>query len=155
MRLEQVAGTNRGQVVTLQIREDQRQFLDTQSLAEFLADAHLHPTFTPHALVEGATVVGFASVGYLPEARTRWWIPLLIIDERFQGIGHGRAAMAAIIDLVRHATPDCSAIGLGYKPSNLVAGRLYASLGFEPNGKVDERGEVELWLELAPARGER
>ena len=147
-----VTGDNWRQVITVEVTEEQRRLLDSESVLHALAEGRFHPTYSPYAIYQGDTLVGFASYGYLPENRSRWWIPLLVIDRRHQGRGHGRAAMEAIVQHVRLMAPDCRAIGLSYKPENSIAERLYLSLGFELTGDRDEGGEVQVWLDLRPAR---
>ena len=62
--------------------------------------------------------------------------------------------MAAVIALARAASPACEALGLAYKPDNLVAAALYRSLGFEPDA-FDEKGEMVAWLRLESPSAER
>lgn len=148
VRLERVSEANLEAVLELQVRDDQRAFLDTPDLAEFLADAPQHPTFAAFSLCVGPKVVGFVSVGHRPGDPRNAWIPLLIIAREFQGQGYGRAAMNAVLELIREDLCDYLSVGLAYKPANLVAERLYLGLGFAPTGNVDDRGEVELRMSL-------
>jgi diamine N-acetyltransferase len=152
IRLEPVTDANRAAVCAVEVRADQRRFLATPSIAEFLDAAPDHPSYACYALVEAEAVVGFVSFGYEPEQPSRRWVPLLIIDRRHQGRGHGRSAMSAMIELARAAVPAVEAIGLSYRPGNDVAARLYRGLGFAPAGE-DEKGEVVAWLRLdSPSR---
>jgi len=68
----------------------------------------------------------------------------LMIDERYQGKGYGRAAMVEAIRRMR-AEPDCQEIALSIEPENAVAEKLYASLGFRKTGEVID-GEVVMRL---------
>jgi diamine N-acetyltransferase len=93
-------------------------------------------------------VVGLACYGQEVEhEQGQWWIPLVVIDRRYQGEGYGRAAMKTIIASIRSNAPQCRAVGLSCKPENVIAERLYRSLGFEPAGE-NSRGGVDMWLEL-------
>lgn len=148
VRLERVSEANLAGVLELRVRDDQRAFLDTPDLAEFLADAPQHSTFAAFALCVGPQVVGFVSVGHLRGDPRNAWIPLLVIAREFQGQGYGRAAMNAVLELIREDLWDYLSLGLAYKPANLVAERLYLGLGFAPTGNVDDRGEVELRMSL-------
>ena len=142
VHLERLTRDNWRQVITLDIADDQRRFLETPSVLYGVAEVQFHPTCTPYAVYDGDTVVGFAVYGYTPEDPARWWIPLILIDHRYQGKGYGRAAMQAIIGSIRQQAPDCREIALSYKPDNVAAERLYLSLGFEKTNEVDERGQV-------------
>ena len=145
--------TRRHEVLALEVTEDQRRFIDPPSVADFLADDDDHPTFGSYAACHGDTVVGLACFGQEVEhERWRWWIPLVVIDRRYQGEGYGRATMEAIFASIRSIAPHCRAVGLSCKPDNVVAERLYRSLGFEPAG-ANSRGGVDMWLELDTRTG--
>lgn len=148
VRLDPITVDNWRDAIQLDVAEEQRRFLDSESILHFLAEARFYPSYEPHAIYDGETMVGFVSYGYIPEDSRRWWIPLLIIDRRHQHRGYGRAALEAVIEDVCQRAPDCESLGLSYHPENIVAERLYRSLGFEPTGKVDERGEVYVELRL-------
>lgn len=139
------------EVMAIEVTEAQKRFIDPPSVAAFLTDDADHPTFTSYAVCDGATVAGFACYGHEPEHDAwRRWIPLVVIDRRHQGRGYGRALMGTIIRRIRAETPRCRAIGLSCKPENIVALRLYRSLGFvavEANGG----GDVKMWLALDPS----
>lgn len=146
--LKRVTKDNWRQVIAVDIADDQRRFLDSESVLHALAEVQFYPSYTPYAIYDGEIVVGCISCGDLPEDPSKWWIPLLVIDHSHQGKGYGRAAMRAIIQLIQEEAPHCHAIGLSYKPANTVAERLYRSLGFEHTDETDERGNVYAWLRL-------
>jgi diamine N-acetyltransferase len=107
--------------------------LDTPFLDASLGDASQHPTFACYGVYdEDSQPVGFISFGYEPEDPTRGWIPLLLIDERYQHRGYGRAAILEAIRCMSVEIPGCVAIGLSYKPKNEAAAAVYRSLGFVP-----------------------
>jgi ribosomal protein S18 acetylase RimI-like enzyme len=63
----------------------------------------------------------------------------LVIDRRFVGRGHGRAAIEAGTAELRARMPMIAAIRVAHHPENVVAARLYENLGFEIIGeKVDD-----------------
>ena len=62
------------------------------------------------------------------------WVHHFLIDERYQGRGHGRAAMRAIGEWLREEVPDVTRVGLNVVPENIAAFALYRSLGFERVG---------------------
>jgi len=143
--------THRDEVLGLEIAPHQKGFIDDESVAAFLTAAAEHPTFDSYAVRVGDTVVGLVCYGQeVDHGPWRRWIPLLVIDHRYQGNGYGRATMQAVIDRVVSEAPECRALGLGCKLENGVALALYRSLGFEP-GATDARGELEMWLTLAPS----
>jgi diamine N-acetyltransferase len=140
--------SHRAAVLALEVAEEQRRFINDQSVAEFLADDDDHPTFASYAVCLGGTVVGLVCYGREVEHDDwRRWIPLVVIDRRYQGNGYGRSAMEAVIASIRRTEPQCRAIGLGCKPDNVVGQSLYRSLGFRPTG-TDFRGDLHMWLEF-------
>ena len=148
IRLERVTQDNLQQVITLDIADDQRRFLETPSVLYGVAEVQFHPTYLPYAICDDETMVGFIIYGYLPEDPLKWWIPLLIIDHRYQGKGYGRAAMEAVIKTVREQVPDCKEIALSYKQDNTAAERLYLSVGFEKTDEIDDRDQVTMRLKF-------
>lgn len=150
IQLERITLANWEQAITLDIADDQRRFLETPSVLHAIAEVQFHPTFTAYAVCDEDTMVGFAIYGYLPEDTTKWWIPLIIIDRRYQGKGYGRAAVKAMIDAVRTQAPNSREIALNYKADNIVAERLYLSIGFEKTDEIDDKGQITMRLKFEP-----
>jgi diamine N-acetyltransferase len=128
------------------VAAEQRRFLSTPDLEQFLEEAHLHPEFTAYAVVAEGEMVGFLSLG-APDDSGRAWVSLLMIDRRRQGRGYGRAAMLRAIEFCRES--GASQLGLSVQRGNAAAIRLYESLGFAFAGAPDEQGEITGWLRLA------
>jgi diamine N-acetyltransferase len=119
-------------VIELAVRPEQADFVAPNLYS--LAEAAIEPTWMPLAIYAGEDLVGFAQFGRDDETG-RWWIMRYMIDVQHQGRGYGTAALPVLIDLMveRHG---CGEIFLGYEPSNDVAERLYARMGFIPNGEI-------------------
>jgi diamine N-acetyltransferase len=66
----------------------------------------------------------------------------LLIDEREQRRGYGRAALTQIIELAE-STDGCDTVALTVNPRNHAAIRLYQSVGFEEIG-TDEDGDLQM-----------
>lgn len=107
------------------------------TVAHYLCLCHYGGVWQPLAIRFGGEVVGFAMWGYDVEDGHHW-IGGPSIDVSRQGRGLGRASMTALIDLLRGF--GAMGVALSYAPQNTVAERLYASLGFVPDGESD--GEV-------------
>jgi diamine N-acetyltransferase len=148
IRLERLTRDNWEQVITLDIADEQRRFLETPSVLHAVAEVQFHPTYTAYAICDDGMTVGFVTYGHLPEDQSKWWIPLLIIDRHHQGKGYGRAAMQTLINTVRVQAPYCQEIALNYKPENVAAERLYLSIGFEKTDEIDERGQVTMRMKF-------
>jgi diamine N-acetyltransferase len=88
-------------------------------------------------------MVGYTMMGQIPG---KTFITRLMIDEKHQNKGYGRAAMNAIIaDLKARYNPD--SIFISFEPENTVARKLYESLGFVDTGEV-KHGELVFRLPL-------
>lgn len=95
--------------------------------------------FLPHGIYAGEHMVGFVMFGRDPATGIDW-IVRMMVDERYQGHGYGRAGLlAALAAMARQ--PDPRAIQVSYRPEDLAAARLYASVGFQPIGSLSD-GEV-------------
>jgi diamine N-acetyltransferase len=134
-------------VTELTVSPDQADFVAPNLYS--LAEAAIEPSWTPLAIYAGEDLVGFAQFGRDDETG-RWWIMRYMIDAQHQGRGYGTAALPALIDLMveRHG---CGEIFLGYEPSNDVAERLYARVGFVPTGEM-VGGQIVARLDLTSSR---
>ena len=73
-----------------------------------------------------------------------YWIGRFMIDEKHQGKGYGKAAMARLIDFVKTKPNGCEAksIYTSYVPNNHIAAKLYAGFGFKKTGQILNGEEV-------------
>jgi diamine N-acetyltransferase len=84
----------------------------------------------------------------IDENDREYWIYRLMIDQRHQGRGYGRAAMLLLIDRIRsEMDEERHRIFISFEPENEVAKSLYESLGFVPDGRV-EYGEIVYRLDV-------
>jgi diamine N-acetyltransferase len=142
-----VTRENFSAVVELTVRPEQADFVSPNLYS--LAEVAIEPTWTPLAIYAGDDLVGFALFGRDDETGN-WWIMRYMIGAQHQGRGFGTAALPVLLDMMieRHG---CREIFLGYEPSNDVAERLYARMGFVPTGEMVE-GEMVARLDLASSR---
>jgi len=92
------------------------------------------PTFVQVAIYSGDEMVGYAMYGIDPDDG-KYWVFRLMIDERRQGRGLGKAALAKIIDKLR-MLPDCKEIYVGYRPENYRAAAIYGGFNFARTGQM-------------------
>jgi diamine N-acetyltransferase len=127
----------------LQVREDQAEFVAPNVWS--IAESQFYPWTRPRAIYDADTMVGFLVYGRDPED-DEYWLYRFMIDRSFQGRGHGRRALDALIEEVRRL-PESRRITVGYQPNNAVAERLYFKAGFKPAGMASW-GERLARLEL-------
>ncbi len=136
--LRPVTPENFNEVIRMQVRDDQKHFVASNLYS--LAEAYVFPGRTPLAIYADETPVGFLMYCYWEE-RQQYWIFRLLVNEKYQGHGYGRAAMRLSIERMR-ALPGCTQIYISYEPENNAARTLYASLGFVISGEMAGEEEV-------------
>ncbi|OEO30823.1 hypothetical protein VW23_019330 [Devosia insulae DS-56] len=132
VRLEPVTPANRAQLVALSVAAQQRDFVATN--AESLREAEGNPACFPFAITVDGSVLGFAMYALDPDDGN-YWIYRLMVDQRHQHRGIGRAALAELIALMS-ALLNCPRIVLGVEPTNTSARALYTSAGFVATGET-------------------
>ncbi len=145
LRLVEIDRYNYLPVMDLSVAPEQSTFVATNQYS--LAQAYVQPECVPLALYAENKPVGFAMY-CLDVDDHQYWIFRLMIDQRYQGKGYGREAMRLLINHIRGLSDeDHNCIYISFEPENHVAKKLYESLGFLPDGRV-EYGEVVYRLEL-------
>ncbi len=146
--LRKITAQNQWDIVALKVGEEQRSFVadNTCSLLEAYVAITNGGTALPFGIYAGETPVGFLMIGYgcgdwpdAPQvAHDSYSLWRLMIDQRYQGRGYGRAALAQALQYIR--TLPCGPAAhcwLSYEPENTVAKHLYASFGFRETGEKD------------------
>ena len=132
-------------ILDLSVSEAQHSFVASNTYS--LAQAFVQPECVPLALYAENKPVGFAMY-CIDESDREYWIYRLMIDQRHQGRGYGRAAMLLLIDRIRSEMDEQRhRIYISFEPENEVAKSLYESLGFVPDGRV-EYGEIVYRLDV-------
>jgi diamine N-acetyltransferase len=136
--------------ISLSVHPHQADYIPT--VAESLLKAIVKPgglNYDPYAIhSEDGTMVGFLSHLYEEGGDPgKAYLSGFFIAKEYQGMGYGRAALAAFIAMVREKQPRARDMRLAVHPDNAVAGALYASFGFVPTGLVLD-GEDVLKLDI-------
>ena len=126
--------------------QQEREFVNTN--AESLALAWFHrDTAKPFCIYAGSDMVGFLMLGCIEsETEKSCEIWQLMIDEKHQGKGYGKAAVKAAIDYFK-SHPVYEELCVAAFPENKVAVKLYESCGFTLTDEVLDDGEVVLAFE--------
>lgn len=133
VHLRKVTRENFRECLNIQVAESQKGLVatTTQSLAEAYVDPNLFPLAVYDAAACGyeqpeVPVIGFtmyqiaAGVGFIIR---------LMIDEKYQGQGYGRATMLEVVRCLKlHSGVEI--ISTSYRKGNEIAAILYQSLGF-------------------------
>ena len=142
--LVEITGETLGPILKLQVSEDQRQFVDPNSVS--IAQAHFEERAWFRAIYAGDEPVGFVML-YLDDEQSRYMVWRMMIGEPFHGRGFGRRAMEAVIEHVRANHPNAEELTLSYGQGPGSPEGFYKKLGFIPTGK-EEFGEVYASLSL-------
>ncbi|TDQ33769.1 diamine N-acetyltransferase [Aureibacillus halotolerans] len=111
----------------------------------WIAESKYVDGFTLRAIYSKEILVGFLVFCTTPDQDDNYWIPALMIDEKHQGKGHGKAALEALIQLM--SMSHCKRIMIGHRPDNPIAGKLYETLGFKKVSEEVIDGEIIRVLE--------
>jgi diamine N-acetyltransferase len=148
LELRPVTVENWNSLIKLKVREDQKNFVapNLYSIAEaqFGFEDEGHWNLFPFGLYVEDEPVGFAMTGLnYGHSHFQGLILRLMVDEKFQRKGYGRAAMDSM--LANFRADECvNVVCITYEPENNPARELYASLGFEETGEYIENEVVAL-----------
>jgi diamine N-acetyltransferase len=140
--LRPVNSENWRDIANLQVAQAQREFVAEPSY--YLALCCYGNTWQPLAIYLGEQVVGFMMWAVDP-ADHSCWLGGILIDQSYQRQGYGRQAIQQAISMLAKEY-DHKAFALSYQPTNLVAKRLYHSLGFI---ETDEWADDEIVARLS------
>jgi diamine N-acetyltransferase len=135
--LREITPENFKECINLKIADAQTSFVAPNVAS--IAQSKIYPTVTPMAVYAGEEMVGFAMFG-LDTDDQKYYLVRLMIDEKQQGKGYGKAATLEVIEKLRE-NPDCRELYLSFVPENTGAEALYKSVGFERTGDIDN-GEI-------------
>ena len=140
--LKPVTRENLEEVLSLKVAEGQEKYVISN--AESLSRAYVYSeTAYPFAVYDDKTIVGFIMMGYY-EVKAYYTLWEFMIDRKFQNKGYGRQALKLGLDFIRDRFGPVD-IYTGVTPGNIIAKKLYESVGFEGTGLV-ELGMEEMRL---------
>jgi diamine N-acetyltransferase len=141
--LRAITAENLEDCIRLRPTDDQLSYVSPNVYA--IAETTVSPAETPLGIYDGDTLVGFVVYGRSP-TDGNFWIQRLMIDQRFQHLGYGKAALDEVLRRLR-SLPECAEVRVSYDPANTTATRLYASAGFHSTGETlfgEEVGRLPL-----------
>lgn len=149
--LREINDENRAAVVGLRVAPSQEGYVST--VADSLEEARDTPEGNPwyRAVYADDEPVGFVMLSWdvtpaPPRIIGPWFLWKLLIDERQQGRGYGRAAISLIVDIVRER--GGSELLVSFVDGERSPESFYRGIGFVPTGDEDEKGEKVLSLHI-------
>ncbi len=136
LRLTDIDETNFFDARALDLREDQRPFMD--SPLGILARGYVYKEQRARvlAVADGETTVGLLLVKDMDEEPACYDLQQFMIDRRYQGRGHGREALELLLDLLR-AEGKYADVEVCVDRQNAAALALFTGAGFRDTGYVD------------------
>lgn len=135
--LKPITEDNFWEVISLKIGKDQNY---VASNAISIAQSKVDPSLIPLAIYNNETLVGFLLYGIDPDDGN-YWIVRLMVDEKYQRNGYGKAAMEIIITKIKE-DKSRNKIIISTNPENIVGLNLYKKLGFKSTGEIIDEEEV-------------
>lgn len=129
--LRSITQTNFNECISLNVTDHQKDLV--ASNVKSLAEAYVNPTLHPFGIYDASAhykknpaMVGFTMYEIVDAVG---FILRLMIDEKYQRKGYGRAAMIEVIRRLK-LHPEVEIIATSHLRKNEAAARLYESLGF-------------------------
>jgi diamine N-acetyltransferase len=152
--LQPITDRNRAEVEALKVAPGQERFVD--GVLRSFRDAEENPELRPwyRAVTVGSTAVGFLMLADdvppgNPLVPWRFYLWRMLIDERYQGRGHGRAALDQLVAYLR-TRPGADTLMTSVVPAEPDEGSplgFYLAYGFRPTGeRYDHEDVLELTL---------
>lgn len=141
--LREITPKNFKECVNLKVADAQQNFVAPNVMS--IAQSKIYPTMDIRAVYAADEMVGFVMYGLDPDDG-RYYLVRLMIDEKHQGKGFGKAATFAVIEKMKRFA-DCREVYLSFVPENSGAEKLYQSVGFERTGEINE-GEIVMRLTI-------
>ena len=129
-------------VIKLSVADGQKEFVAPNLVS--IAQAKAFPECICLSIYHNNILVGFTMYCIDYEDK-EYWISRLMIDEKYQSKGYGKAAMEKLIDRIKEDKKH-EVIYISFEPENTWAKHLYEKLGFAADGRVIE-GEAVYKLE--------
>lgn len=144
VRLVAVSPENVRAVCDLRVQGAQERFVSPAAVS--LAEAYVHPVAWCRAILAENELVGFVMLHDTDEP-PGYMLWRLLIDQRFQRYGFGRAAVQAVADYVR-TRPGATTLKTSARRGQGSPHGFYERLGFERTGEVLDGDEDVLILDL-------
>lgn len=145
LRLVPVSPENVRAVCELRVQTAQQGFVSPAAVS--LAEAYVHPAAWCRAIVVEHELVGFVMLHDTTEP-PGYMLWRLLIDQRFQQRGLGRAAVRAVVEYVR-TRPGATTLKTSARRGEGSPHGFYERLGFQPTGEVLDGDEDVLSLDLS------
>ncbi len=158
IELRKIDSDNVWKVIKLSVNIEQENFVatNTQSIIEAYTAITSGGVALPFGIYEDDCLVGFVMFGYGTTgeesdpviAQNNYCIWRFMIDKKYQHQGIGKKALFVSLQYLESMPcGNADYCWLSYEPENVIAKKLYSSVGFHENGEMCE-GEIVSVLKL-------
>lgn len=143
--------------LSLKLTEEQQEHVasNAYSIIEAYACRNSCEVYYPLIVYKDDTVIGFMMYHYSPFINGDpeydepvYYISRMMIDVKYQGNGYGKQALLKLLEEMKNSDEHVDAIVLSCCIKNVIAYKMYQSLGFEFHGETDDDGDHILRLEV-------
>jgi len=134
VELREVTGETVRAVCLLHVAPDQRGFVAPNAVS--FAEAMFERKAWYRAVVADDVPVGFVMLS-IDRVEPEVYLWRFMIDQRYQGRGYGRAAIAQVIEHAR-TVPGATELLVSWALGDGGPEPFYLSLGFEPTGELED-----------------
>ena len=134
VKLRKVGGNDSKELTELKVADGQQEFVADN--AYYLKLAESESCWKAFGIYEEERPVGFCMYGRDPKDG-ELWISQLMIDSSQQSKGYGRQALLLMLELIKNEE-GALRVYLSFEPWNNWARSLYESVGFVPDGRMEE-----------------
>jgi diamine N-acetyltransferase len=141
--LRDISIENLREILKLEVADSQKSYVAPNAVS--VAQAHYTDTAWFKGIYADGIPVGFVMLDDNPETST-YFLWRLMIDQRYQGMGYGKAALTLVSTYVK-TRPGAKAMLTSFVPGTRGPEGFYQKLGFLPTGAMEE-DEVVYTLSL-------
>lgn len=134
VELREITKENFEDVIGLNVDKNQASFVASNMYSLAQAGVYRDTAF-PFAIYANDDLIGFVMMGYYEKDKhyTLW---RFMIDKKYQGKGYGKLALILAVNyMIKHY--KVTELGTGTHCKNLIAQKLYKSIGFKETGEID------------------
>ncbi|WP_147590065.1 GNAT family N-acetyltransferase [Clostridium polynesiense] len=124
--------------VNLKVSSEQNSFVAPNWYS--ILQAEFEDELYPLGIYAGEILIGFLMYEHDLEDDV-WGLSRLMIDEKYQNKGYGKAAVIKLLEILKDKLGSISFF-TSVEPENIIAKKMYRSLGFDETGEILEGEEL-------------
>lgn len=132
LTLKKIERDNWEECVDLSVTEEQKDYVSANWYS--ILQGKFEEEIYPLGIYYGEVMVGFLMYDLDLDTK-RMEMSRLMIDQKYQGKGYGKMAILKLLDLMKEKYGNIK-LYTSIEPKNIIAQKLYESLGFKKTGEI-------------------